>query len=107
MTRIIPWSRLAIVVLVSCVLLTLTVSTREAAASDQDGVAGYSMKLKNKEFDGSNTGTGGGSLTTPQSASIKLAQSSSSMVHRSDVSADEVVVVPSNLRWLIFWVGRH
>lgn len=35
----------------------LLLDSTESQASDQDGVAGYSIRLKNKDFDGSDSGS--------------------------------------------------
>ena len=46
---------------VLCALLAVAIAS-PSHASDNDGISGYSIRLKNKDFDGSNEGGSGGGL---------------------------------------------
>lgn len=53
------------VVLAGCVFADI------AVAGDLDGIGGYSIRLKQKDFDGSDNSTGGNFALTPETKSLE------------------------------------
>ena len=69
-----------------------------ALAGDTDGVAGYSMRLKNKDYDGSDSGSGGSQLT------IVVADKSSS-TPSVQLAANQGLLFENQVLLAIRWVA--
>jgi hypothetical protein len=83
------------------VTLSLLLSTAPLAhAGDQDGIGGYSMKLKNKEYDGSYPGAGSSNVVVLSDKGLvepaRQSTSSTESMHSSLLSIIRVYW------WLLF-----
>ena len=103
MNRIVLFRRPVTIVVVALLWGGLFVlDAHVARASDQDGIAGFSMRLKHKEFDGSESGSGGNLVIEEYSSKASVPNPPVTLIERVERET-RTTLVRAYIQWLARW----